>query len=280
MPTVFYNAQSTVTQDPNTATTSCRTYFIPEQRTIYIPEMGTGYYSLNWDTGLSGGTNATYTTSSYTMPTLNYEYQLSEMERAYGRGDMIANAAQMVNSAANAYWQAHAGQLGNVTAQFPTAQQLYNQYAAKAPWYTLNTSNIGQPSATRQATPEEVAAEADRVKKAEEEKQTRIVAVARGKCLVNDLLNSEERANFERLGHVDIMSAKDPGKMYRVRTNRRIGIVKLENGVWVEKKLSLCVHLNEEWKYVDGDRVAHHILLAKFDEDRLAAVANLHQMAA
>lgn len=113
-----------------------------------------------------------------------------------------------------------------------------------------------------------------------ERERVRVIAAQKGERLLRDILGETDFTLFKKNGYVDILSLHDPGKKYRIRENRRIGIVRLEEGRWVEKALSLCIHPESAWQYVIGDLVATHVLLAKFDEPTLNKVANLHRMAA
>ena len=114
----------------------------------------------------------------------------------------------------------------------------------------------------------------------ERQEVVQVARLARGEALLKDILGEKDYRHFSDLGYLDIQSPKDIHKRYRIRANRRIGIVKQENGHWVEKPLSLCVHPEDSYRWVQGDLVATHVLLAKFNEGMLERVANLHQMAA
>jgi hypothetical protein len=105
--------------------------------------------------------------------------------------------------------------------------------------------------------------------------ERRKVAETKGEELLKSIIGEAEFAAFKRRGFIDVPSMKELGKIYRIRPERRIGIVKDGR----EQHLSLCIHPSE-WGYVVGDLIATHVLLCKYDEARLEQVANLHQMAA
>ena len=114
----------------------------------------------------------------------------------------------------------------------------------------------------------------------EAERQRVQVKESKGEALLRDIIGDTDFEHFKRHGHIDIQSPNDATKRYRIRTQRRIGIVKLENGQWVEKALSLCIHPDNQFAWAKGDLVATHVLLAKYNEEMLNKVANLHKMAA
>ena len=111
------------------------------------------------------------------------------------------------------------------------------------------------------------------------EKEQRITREIRGEELLKDIIGEEAFLEFKEKGFVDVDSVKDPNKRYRIRDCRRIGIVKFENGEWVEKAVSLCINPTT-WDWAQGDHIATRILLAQFNEEHLEKTANVYQMVA
>ena len=109
----------------------------------------------------------------------------------------------------------------------------------------------------------------------------RIHAEERGEALLQEVLGARDYAEFQKQGWLDIPSRTNPDRRYRIRHGHRLGMVKrMPTGQWVEQAMSLCIHPKDHWKYVVGDQVACHALLAKFDEAKLLAVANVHNVPA
>ena len=109
----------------------------------------------------------------------------------------------------------------------------------------------------------------------------RIKAEANGDALLKDVLGESDYDHFKKSGYVDLPSTKDPNVGYRIRdAGRMIGLLKRENGSWVEDHKALCVQAKDSYKYVPGDQTSSQVLLCKYDEGLLWNTANLHQFKA
>jgi hypothetical protein len=117
----------------------------------------------------------------------------------------------------------------------------------------------------------------DRLEKSPE----RIQAIGKGDDLLKDLLGESDYSHFKAAGYIDLPSMKDSNVGYRIRgPGRMIGLLKRENGIWVEEKKALCVHPNNAHAFVPGDRISSQVLLCKYDEGLLWSTANVHQLRA
>jgi hypothetical protein len=237
----------------------------------------------NWgiDHGLAGGTTGTVQFDSYPLSTYGYEITTNDLgDYSYPADRYYEERMQMIG---NLYTQ----QLNQIILEggIPFYQGIINglnqdlkgirfTYSAVESIPQVSRANI---AVLNQGMEEDCLAEAARCRTAA---KVKAVAVSKGERLLEDILGSDEYAKFMGNGFIDIPSKKTPDMMYRVRKGRRIGIVKLEKDIWVETTLSLCIHPESHWRYVEGDQVAAHILLCKFDEVTLERVANKHQLRA
>jgi len=105
------------------------------------------------------------------------------------------------------------------------------------------------------------------------------IAKEKGWDLLKDVIGESEYVKFKKDGYIDVPS-EEKDLIYRIRSGRRIGILDREKGgLMVEsQKRSLCIH--PAAMFVEGDKVATHVLLCRHDEERLWKVANVHRMAA
>lgn len=111
-----------------------------------------------------------------------------------------------------------------------------------------------------------------------EKSPERLIAEAKGDLLLKDVLGEAAFSNFKSSGFVDVPSIKDSNVGYRIRgAGRMIGLLRKENGVWVEENKALCVHPANAHSFVPGDQISSQVLICKFDEGLLWSKANLHE---
>jgi hypothetical protein len=169
------------------------------------------------------------------------------------------------------------GGTSTITYRYANDINWHNQIMGN--WQILDEVEQAQLPEPIVLTPEQIAAqEARRLQleaEAEIKMQKRVIAEAKGEQLVADIIGEEAFKQYKSRGYIDIPSLKEAGKSYRIRAEKRIGIVK--DGK--ELALSLCIH-PQEWGFVRGDLLSTHILLCKFDEEFLNKKANLHRLAA
>lgn len=102
-----------------------------------------------------------------------------------------------------------------------------------------------------------------------------VIADARGQDLLKDIIGDVLYHRFKKQGHIDVNSVKKPGVRYRIRPWREIELLeKNAKKEWVPTRQTLCIHPAK--RHVEGDEVASHVMLCRFDEELLWKVANLH----
>lgn len=257
---------------------------------------GTTSYETAWDPSTYSTTTATTTTNVtvYPHPLNTYQYEVTIPDIHYSTMTAGGTATSIEAYAEQMRWLADkwAGDLNGVIhrGEVPNSQGILDNLRLdivrldRHSYESEHQNYEYQMPPQMVVTPEQVAAA--NLRRAQEraaedleakvKAERRVIAVNKGEKLLEDVLGSSEYSKLRKDGFIDIPSMKSADMMYRVRKGKRIGVVKLENGIWVEKHLSLCIHPENHWKYVDGDQVAAHVLLCKFDEATLEKVANKH----
>ncbi len=196
-----------------------------------------------------------------------------------------AISAATAATAATANWQASTNGDGLLICNASNATVQIGTYAI------TSTTNLGGviyipdgvsrwPVAPQpRLTDEQLAEQRRRWESAEMQRREEVVkAEATADELLREVLAEDEYRGYKTFGHVDVASQLAPGVVYRVRKHRRIGIVR--HGV--EFSESLCVHPEDEMAadWPEGDLIAAHVLLCKFNEKTLLATANRQPYAA
>ena len=105
--------------------------------------------------------------------------------------------------------------------------------------------------------------------------QPQVIANARGQDLLKEIVGDVMYRRFQKQGWIDIRSADKPGIMYRIQPWREIALLERNaKKEWVSNHQSICIHARET--HVEGDEVAAHVLLCRYNEKTLWKMGNLH----
>ena len=127
-------------------------------------------------------------------------------------------------------------------------------------------------------TPEEEAAHAQRLQRAEERRQEahrrRASAEARARDTLRTFLNPEQRADYDQHGHFYVEGSA--GNLYKIERGNA-GNVKYVDRATRRELASICAHptMREEW-LPDQDVALAQMLALATDEPLFTAIANVH----
>ena len=118
--------------------------------------------------------------------------------------------------------------------------------------------------------------EAPVVQRIEPAKPTpQILAKERGQDLLKEIVGDVMYRRYQKQGWIDVRSADKPGIMYRIQPWREIALLERNTKKeWVPNRQSICIHARET--HVEGDEVAAHVMLCRYDEKLLWKMGNLH----
>ena len=138
------------------------------------------------------------------------------------------------------------------------------------------TVNIFHPQ--RIQGPEEAPEEApvvQRIATISPKDQPQVIANARGQDLLKEIVGEVVYRRFQKQGWIDVPSLEKPGIMYRIQPWHEIALLeKNAKKEWVSNHQSICIHAREA--HVEGDEVAAHVLLCRYNEKTLWKMGNLH----
>ena len=101
------------------------------------------------------------------------------------------------------------------------------------------------------------------------------VANARGQDLLKEIVGEVMYRRYQKQGWIDIRSADKPDIMYRIQPWHEIALLERNaKKEWVSNRQSICIHARET--HVEGDEVAAHVMLCRYDEKLLWKMGNLH----
>jgi hypothetical protein len=157
--------------------------------------------------------------------------------------------------------------IGNQTITTDIHIQPYEQVnirAARPGEFTVNFPRIQGPD------------EAPVVQRIEPAKPTpQVIANARGQDLLKEIVGDVMYRRYQKQGWIDVRSADKPGIMYRIQPWREIALLERNaKKEWVSNHQSICIHARET--HVEGDEVAAHVMLCRYDEKLLWKMGNLH----
>ena len=161
--------------------------------------------------------------------------------------------------------------IGNQTITTDIHIQPYEQVnirAARPGEFTVNTFQT-QP---RIQGPDE----APVVQRIEPAKPTpQVIANERGQDLLKEIVGEVMYRRYQKQGWLDVRSADKPEIMYRIQPWREIALLERNaKKEWVSNNQSICIHARET--HVEGDEVAAHVMLCRYDEKLLWKMGNLH----
>jgi len=102
-----------------------------------------------------------------------------------------------------------------------------------------------------------------------------IIANARGQDLLKEIVGDVVYRRFQKQGWIDVKSIEKPDITYRIRPWQEIALLERNaKKEWVSNNQSLCIHARQ--RHVEGDEVAAHVLLCRYNEKTLWKMGNLH----
>jgi hypothetical protein len=102
-----------------------------------------------------------------------------------------------------------------------------------------------------------------------------VIANARGQDLLKEIVGDVMYRRYQKQGWIDVRSADKPGIMYRIQPWREIALLERNaKKEWVSNNQSICIHARQT--HVEGDEVAAHVMLCRYDEKLLWKMGNLH----
>jgi hypothetical protein len=102
-----------------------------------------------------------------------------------------------------------------------------------------------------------------------------IIANARGQDLLKEIVGDVMYRRFQKEGWIDVPSLEKPGITYRIKPWHEIALLeKNAKKEWVSNNQSICIHARQ--RHVEGDEVAAHVLLCRYNEKTLWKMGNLH----
>lgn len=171
------------------------------------------------------------------------------------------------------------GAIGNQTIRTNIQQQPYGQMnirAARPGEFTVNPFQARIQGPDEAPVPQRIITNTARETPAKPAEPTpQVIANARGQDLLKDIVGDVMYRRYQKQGWIDVPSMEKPGIMYRIRPWHEIAL--LEKNVkkeWVSNHQSICIHARET--HVEGDEVAAHVLLCRYNEKTLWKMGNLH----
>jgi hypothetical protein len=165
--------------------------------------------------------------------------------------------------------------IGNQTIRTDIHMQPYEQVnirQARPGELTVPIRDLYQAQRGRTQGPDE-APVVQRIEPAEPTPQ--IIANARGQDLLKEIVGDVMYRRFQKEGWIDVPSLEKPGIMYRIKPWHEIALLeKNAKKEWVSNNQSLCIHARQ--RHVEGDEVAAHVLLCRYNEKTLWKMGNLH----
>lgn len=105
--------------------------------------------------------------------------------------------------------------------------------------------------------------------------ERQVIANARGQDLLKEIVGDVMYRRYQKQGWIDIRSADKPEIMYRIQPWHEIALLERNaKKEWVSNRQSICIHARQT--HVEGDEVAAHVMLCRYDEKLLWKMGNLH----